>query len=334
MDLVLLDQTLAQLLYDPNGNTYTPALRARAEAAAIRSYSRFIAYKRRFGTGSLYSQGNIGDASILVVGGPFAQGAVVTIDPQTPWSETFTVNSVARATSDNAPFVGTPVLLNLSGSLVNFHPIPCNVTQATLGLTTAIGQDTYLMPFDFQQPDTETWDIATGNRRWIKRQETFYDGVYEQSQAIFGVDYGMSQNFTGAPGAGYGFLGVPLAGGVPGIGPLTSGPSDVMYTFIDGAPTQLIISPVPNAVVNLDFQYVADQAPGSVPDADLDAILDYAQGYCYQSWAGWLGGLLDFKEDYVSEQPSLNARELKLMATQCFKNFDIKTRQRPYATSG
>lgn len=336
MDLVLLDQTLAQVLNDPNGTTYTPALRARCEALAIRAYSRFIAYKRRYGTGSLYTQGNIGDVSILTIGGPFASGAVVTLDPLMPWAETFTVTSVSRASSENAPFVGTPVQLNLSGALVNFHPIPTFVTQSSLGLTTVPGQDTYILAYDFDQPEVETFDIATGNRRWIKRQETFYDAVFEQSQAIFGVDYGMSQNFTGAPGAGFGFLGAPLASGpsAPGIGTFGQSANDILYTFVPGSPPVLQIAPVPNAAVNLDFFYYCDQAPGTIPDSDLDAICDMAQSECYRMWGGYLGGLLSFTEDYVAERPDQNARELFKMADAKQKAFDTKVRQRPYATSG
>ena len=339
MDLQLLDATLAQMLNDPNGKTYPPSMRAMAEALAVRAYSRWIAYKRRFGTGALYIPGQIGQNNILTVGGPFIVGSIITLDALTPWSETFTVTNVQRADSDQAPFVGTPLSLTLSGNMVNYHPLPTTVTQVNFGLTTVIGQDTYVMPYDFLDPDTETWDMAIGSRRWIKRQETFYDGVYSQSQAIFGVDYGMAQNFTGSPGIGTGlfgggFLGITVPDGSPAIGPISGGSNETLYTFIQGDATILLVSPAPNRVVTYDFQYYAQQQPSTIPDADLDALADAAQGACYETWAAYLGGLIDFKEDYITEYPSQNTAQLKVMAQNKKNDFLSKVRNRPYATSG
>ena len=335
MDLTLLDQTLAIMLNDPDGKTYPATMRARAEALAVRTYSRFIAYKRRYGTGALYSQGNIGDTQILTVGGPFAPGAIVTLDPMMPWQETFTVTSVSRAVQTGAPFVGTPVALNLSAPLANFHPLPTVVTQASLGLAVVANQDTYVMPYDFLDPDTDTFDQATGARRWVKRQETFYDGVYLMSGPILGVDYGMAQNFTGAPGYGWGFAGVGTGTGTPAIGPFsTAVGGETQYIFIPGDATTMQIIPTPIQNTVLDFQYIALHQPSTIPDADLDALCDYAQALCYEFWSAYLGGLIDFKEDYITEYPSQNTAQLKVMAQNKKTDFDNKVRQRPYCVSG
>lgn len=334
MDLTELDQTLALVLNDPNGATYTPALRARAESLAIRAYSRFIAYKRRFGTGSLYSQGNIGDTSILSVGGPFSNGSVITLDAGLPWQETFTVTSIARATSNAAPFVGVPLQLNLNAPLANLHPTPTTITQVNLGLTTVVGYDTYFMPYDFVDPDIDTWDIATGARRWVKRQESFYDGVYSQSQDIMGVSYGMSQNFQGAPGFGGAFLGASTGTSTPAIGGLNLGSPGFDYTFIEGNPTVLIISPVPTYANTLDFMYISSQSPDTIPDSDLDAVCDMAQSECYRFLSGVMAGKISYMEGFISEHANLNARELNALADAKQASFDIKVRQRPYATSG
>ena len=332
MDSTRFDRTLAEQLGDSDGLVYGPTLRQTALAAAVRAYSRYRGFKRRYGTGHLYMGAPVGTDTIFAVGGPFAAGSTITLDYGASYSETVVILSVSMATPEDL-LVSAATKIKLTAVLTKQHNEGGFISQTTLGLTIAAGVDMYLLPPDFIEPDRDSWDMATGARRWVKRTESFYDGVYRQSELIGGVGYGQSTTFRPGTGLGGGFVGVPAnsAGTVSTAGSVGN---ETLFEFIDGYPPMLQISPVPQIAYSFDFRYIAQALPANIPDEAFDALIAQAHAVCLESRIAVLGQSGDAKEDDVSESPSATIKALRDAADAQRKVFYGYVAGIPLATSG
>jgi len=329
MDIARFDSMLALRLGDTGGSVYSANTRAAAMSEAVRAYSRFYPLVRRIGTGAAYANTAVGATTIYTVGGPFAIGDEIVIDPNTPWSETKTITNLTRpAPSDN--LVGSPLVLTVS-AMTYAHYAGAIVTKSTPVLNIVSGQDTYPMPYDFIEPDRLTFGLAVGSREWIKREESFYDGVFRMSERIGGVGFGLSQTFRGSVASTGGFVALPS--GVSGLVVPSGG--QTRYQFLNNYPIQMQVLPEPTASDTLDFNYNAEQIPETIPDSDLDALLSYAHYAALASRAASLGGTLgDWTEADVKSESSKNAQALMEMATKALMSFDRNIRRRPRFASG
>lgn len=331
MNFQRVDQMLAIGLNDTGAEFYSPQMRVVAISEACRAYSRYRSLLRRFGTGALYQDIQIGALTLYSVGFAFAVGTVITLDSGLPWSESFTIDAV-EPTGPNDLLIGSPLKLTLHAAATKKHIAGAFITQPTLGLAIVAGQDTYNLPADWISPDFDSWTRVTGQRRPGKERESFEDGIYQFSEAIGGVGFGLSQTFRGSSSFGGGFVGVQASGGNLNV-PTSQGCRT--YTFTDGTPPRLQITPAPTASAVYDFQYVAQRLPQDVPDHDVDALLNRAKASAYRQRAGlFAGGTPAFREADVAMNPGENAKALTDQAESCEKQWDIAIRQRPYITSG
>lgn len=333
MDVTTYLTQLNQQVKDPFGAPFSQDALKSFMALAVREYSRYRPLKRVFGTGGLSVFAKPTDVVIIAVGGPFLIGSTIVLDPFTPWQETAVILDVQRIDPSISPVpVGTPVTITLTTPLTITHYPGAIIANSPTGLAVSASTGTYMMPNDFMSEDRDSFDLATGARRSVKKEESFYDGVYRYSQAIQGIGPGLAQNFLGgSPNS---------AGSYPGVPALPSGNLNVgysscaQYTFSGGDQKFLMITPTPNKNFTLDFYYNALQQPETIPDSDMDALIDYGQGAGLMSNAGYYSGLLNFKEDDVAEDPHKTAAALVAAAQQCFGCFDTKIRKRPMAITG
>ena len=326
MDTTLYQSQLSQALFDPTNATYSTTLIQTCMVLAVRAYRRWRQCLRPFGSGVTYSSATNGNTYVQVVGGPWTVGQSVTIQDSFN-SETFTISSIIAGTA-LTNWMGTPLRLNLSGSLVNSYAAGVMVTSPTPGLSLISGTSFYNLPLDFVKFDQLTWDLANGTRASVRNYESFYDGAYTFSRMLSGIGWGQSQTFTGSWGAqGPSWVAGPSNGNVftpPG----SSTQNQTVYEIMPGNPPVLWINPAPGTSTLWQFNYYAAHQPETVPDVDFDAVLDAGRAVATQSIMQQYAGQLDASEKDVSEMPSHNTKALMDVAEQAMKQFDIKIRKR------
>ena len=337
MNTSRFDTDLKNALGDAAGVVYSSDQRTTAMYAAVREFSRYRPVKRQFGFGALYAAVTATATTITVIGGPFAVGDILTIDPFFS-SETRTVTAVAVA-SDSADGIGTELTLTLTSALSNAHAIGALVTKSVSGLAIVGGTARYALPFDFVGWDGETFDIATGRRGAVQKVESFNDQVNKYSELIGGVGPGASQGFSGAFG-GYPIPAVP--GGPSSISPGGSLGIQTVFNVTAGSPPYLTISPVPNQSQVLDpIFYFGQHTPASVPDAELHALICYAAYSAIMgrvAAAGYIPGMGSFvgkvKDDEQEFDSSSGAKALSDAAGVWLQRWERAVASRPFAVSG
>lgn len=342
MNTTRFDLELARLLGDASGALYSANLRTTAMYAAVREYSRYFPVKRQFGTGALYSAATTGDTTITVIGGPFAIGDTVKIDPFFGL-ETRTVTGVAVA-SDSAEGISTEVTLTLSSALLSNHALGVLVGKSTTGLALVSQTSQYALPFDFTKWDLASFDLATGQRSAVKKFEAFNDKVYRFSEAIGGVGLGASQGFSGPFGSG-GLIALPTGANsiivAAGLG------VESLFTVTAGVPPFLTITPVPVVTQTLDpIFYFGQHTPASVPDAEMQALECYAAYAAIMarlSAIGYVAGMANFggfagklkNDDMDVDFDAASGIKALLDASAAYlKRWERMIASRPYATSG
>ena len=338
MNVTTYQTMLSALLVDSNGNPLSPTQLNIITAKVVTEYSRWRGLLRTFGCGGLALNASPASQQITVVGGPYSSGQTIYLDAFTQFQETAVIDSIAQINPADEPIlVGTPMLLNLVAPTVNVHyaggiaaGVNPNNILGTGGLNIVAGQAQYAMPLDFLSPEDNSWNIATGQRSYLKQYQTFYDSIYEFSTLVQGVDLGQSQNFYG--GEYYGFPGVPAnpsgALNVPSAG------AGSAYIFTGSGQVILNCVPAPQSSRVLNFNYWALQQPETVPPSDMDALLDLGiyvgvqnNAMVYSALPDWR----DIRQDEVNSRAGANSMEL---ASAAKARFDTSIRLRPLAISG
>ena len=197
MNVTTYQSILSASLVDINGNALTTTVLNQIMAQAVTDYSRYRGLLRTYGIGGLAINANSGASSITVVGGPYFAGQTIYLDAFTQFQETKVISSITQINPASEPIlVGTPVVLNLSAPLTSVHyagglvaPLnPSNTLSNTGGLNILTGQQQYPMPLDFLSPEDNSWNIASGQRSYLKQYQTYYNSIYEFSSLISGVD--------------------------------------------------------------------------------------------------------------------------------------------------
>jgi hypothetical protein len=339
MNVKLYQNILSAQLVDTNGNPLSATQLNYIMAQTVREYSRWRGLLRTFGVGGLATTATSGSTSIIAVGGPYAAGSTIYLDAYTPWQETAVISSVTQVDPSTIElYVGTPVNINLTAPLANTHYAggllanvnPLNTVSPTGGLNLLPNVQQYLMPGDFLSPEDNSWNVATGQKSYLKQYQTYYDSVYEYSSLVSGVDLGQAQNFIGGPFATFpgvpaqsnGSLAVPFSGVSQG------------YIFTGSGQVVLNVIPTPTTNYTFNFNYWALQQPETVPDSDMDALIAYGMYVAVDNNAVILSvyqDLRDIRQDVKSSMAAANSREL---AQNYLKKFDTAIRLRPLATSG
>lgn len=339
MNVTTYQQMLSALLVDSNSNTLSPTFLNVITAKCVTEYSRWRGLLRTFGNGGLAIKANVGSTQLTVVGGPYSAGQTIYLDAFTPWQETANISSIAQIDPALEPIlVGTPMLLNLSAPTSNVHYAGGVVAQlnasnpalTTGGLNIVAGQQQYMMPLDFLSPEDNTWNIATGQRAYLKQYQTYYDSIYEFTSLTSGVDMGQAQNFIGGPYAI--FPGVPpQANGslfVPGIN------QNAAYVFTGSGQVILNVIPTPQTSYTLNFNYYALQQPETVPPSDMDALVDLGIYVGVQNNAVAFAAMQDLRDIRQDVKSSVAADNSRKIAEDAKSRFDTSIRLRPLAVSG
>lgn len=332
MNLVKFDNDLAGSLGDRESNFYSGADRLNASMQAAIEYSKYRPFRRRFGTGRLFTSMVIGDTSIIVVGGPFKQNDVLTLEPYNGNSEQLTVQSVIRG-GDSAIQLDAVTRVTFTAPCAFDHSIGALITPTSPGLTINPNQDWYELPPDWRRPDQATFDMAIGAKAAVKRGDSYYDAVYVFSNQLSGV------------GAGYQMLSGPMYRGLyPIAGDPFQNPNGMMgrtlvnqpttFRFEDGEPPLLNVTPVPASGKTLDFFYLGSHTFDTLPREDANAIMSYAKYVCHLARASRLGSRMNYSEDDTTENPSQNADSLQKLAEFEFQEFQRAIIDRPYVSSG
>jgi len=321
MDYTRLDQLLMSSLDDPTGSKFGDDARASAIALAIREYSRYVPVQRRIGAGILQDSLAPGDTSITVTGGPWSVGDLVKVGLGAS-QETLTLTAVEPDTSYPVP-LGAPTRITF-GAATKTNARGAYVTKPTVGLQILAGVDTYELPADFVSPDQESLDIAIGAKALVKKTSSYYDSSYTNAMRLVGPTPNASQNVRGAiPYPGY--WRNPNANILP---------SGVTFRFSLAGQPILQITPVPVADLTLDFYYNAQQTVETIPDADLDAIIDLCAAKALSQRAVTLGRQGSYKEGDESVDLAKAADALQEQAKMRQEKFDRYFRFRPYAVGG
>lgn len=282
MNATAFDAALAATLRDVGGATWTPTDRQTATRKAVMRYSQYRPALRRYGTGAVWTAVGSGGNTIDVVGGTWFNGDTILIDPLQAPEAPLTVEGVTAVSAD--PTTTSPVLqLTISGNLANAHGVNALVTHqppagyVTPGLLIVPGTDTYLLPGDFVRPEQESFDLAVGAKASVRRGNGFYDAAYDISNALSGTGWGSSSNFAGtyqAGGASNQQYFAALPGGTAIAGSQSS--SETVYRFLTNMPKMLVITPIPQTAMLLDYYYRGMHTTDSAPEEDSDAILAQA----------------------------------------------------------
>lgn len=128
------------------------------------------------------------------------------------------------------------------------------------------GTEAVPLPDDLIAVDPRSFQQALGIPGGYVPVRTGYGTIFQLSNDAAAPTVGMEADFRG-------YLG-PFGG--------TPCPPATTYTFLDGAPPQLIIRPAPAASGSYPIFYQADYAlptdadPGNLPDRDAGIVLDFA----------------------------------------------------------
>lgn len=332
MNVQLYLENLAVQLNDTSHTTFSTDALQTIMCLAVRAYNRFRPLLRPFGTGCLYVDAAATAAALQVVGGPFNIGDLVTVKSSFG-SEDVTISGIAAGTN-KANWMGVPVELTVTPALTGSYTAGSTVGPATPGLNLVGLQSLYPLPLDFINFDQTSWDLANGSRVYVKACESFYDGAYTYSSLLSGVGWGQAQTFnSGAFGPGPYLAGVPDGSGVLNV-PTGSAPTQMLIEVLTGNIPMLSITPPPGYTQTWQFAYYATNQPETVPDADLDAIIDAGRQIATQMILQTRAGQLDLKDVDQEINASEGANNLIKVAEECLKQFDLKIRKRPYMLMG
>ena len=332
MNVTTYLKLLSQQLCDIDGNALTTDVLTQYMAQAVTEYSRWRGLKRTSGVGGLAITAQPASTTLTVVGGPYKNGSTIILDAYTPFAETVTINTVTQIDPSLEPlYVGTPVQLNLTGATASVHYAGGLVANVVTGLSVIVGQSQYPMPLDFLSPENDSWNIATGQRAYLKQYQTYYDSIYEYSTLQQGIDLGQAQNFIGGSFAG--FPGVPSqANG--SLAPLPTFGASQGYVFTGSGQVILNILPTPQSPGVLNFNYWALQQPETVPPSDMDALLAYGVYLGVANNAVLRSVYPDLRDVRQDEKFSAAAANCRELAQNYLNKFDTAIRLRPLAISG
>lgn len=327
---------LGSRLFTQTGASLTQTQLTYLMADAVRAYSRFRKAKRRFGEGILAidAPNPASPQTVTVAGGYFSPGQTLLFDAFTPFQESATVESIARIAPDQQQLlVGTGYTLTVTG-LTKPHYAGELISSPTVGLNVTQGEAQYSMPFDWIKAEENTFQVAIGQKQVGKKVESFYDDAYYYSQLLSGVGYGQAQTFSsqGLYQVGGAFVGIPNAPNAFVV-PFQGGCA-TQYQFSDGEPVVLTIDPVPAANATLQFYYWALQQPQTVPDAQMDALLDYGMYIGLTAAASGWGSLPESHDIDQGISTSASASALAKLAAQSLASFKEKIVQRPFFILG
>ncbi|WP_144240927.1 hypothetical protein [Fimbriimonas ginsengisoli] len=321
MDIARFDLELKSALGDVDGALYDATARTAAMWRAVREYSRYHPVQRQYGTGAVALEAAPGSNTISLVGGPVRPGDVIQLDPFFS-PETVTVQSIALPAGTDGS--ASTVTATLTAPTAVKHLAGVSFARSTTGLAIAIGTGAYALPLDFQQPNQESFDLAVGDRAQVSRTNAYYDAVYGVTMAQSGVGFGYRQGF----GTGYLNYGRnPNGGG-------QSSSSQTIYRFVPGVPPVLTVTPTPAAARTLDFYYLGQHVPATVPDSEIDALLVFASYAAMTARAASSSAMLPFKQAGVEEEWDKVAKALNETAAMALQDWERRIAGRPYATSG
>lgn len=322
-----MDKALRGALGDDAGERHTQASRDDAWQAALSEYTRYRPLHRRFGEGTLTEDVAAGQQTLHVVGGVWAAGDTVTLDPFLS-TETATIQSLGRPASGTPGYSTTVIVLTLSAPTTYAHYAGDVVQPSTWGLKLSAGVDTYRLPWDWMEPEWTSLNMAMGQRATIRKQPAYYDALYTITEMLSQVGPG-GRRTMGYPG-GSPWITLPLSPSGEVIPP--SGNGEIVLRFSVSRPPTLTISPTPGSERYLDFWYSAMHSPASVPSADERACVCYAAYCCMRSKAAQFGAELDWEEGGISENPSKSAAGKS--SNPFLDEWNRLIAHRPYAVTG
>lgn len=324
-----------------NGNVVISA--NGLSAALIRACSAYSAYRpvvRRIGSAQVVSTTSSAPTSVIVVGGLFVAGQVVTVDFCGFNEQTATVFSLApfAAQAGNAAegIAAQLATLTFSAPLTGIIyegavVMPTANSLGQQGLMLVGGRSSYRLPADFTRHEAASFDAAIGIQTSTDRGQGFYD-VYPITNQYSGQGYGQRMNYN-APGSGY----YPIVGnpydnpnGAPGQ--LSGVPGSYRFYITANPYVTMIPAPVVNGF--LDFDYYGMHVPASIPANDIDAIVAYGAFVVLNEVASdsnFQGGASVFG---ISERGDRSAAEYQKMANDQLKIFDERIRFRAILVSG
>jgi hypothetical protein len=320
MDTNRFDEDLGSALKDPAGQVWTSGERTSAMLRAVREYSRYVPALRRMGEAVLCRALEAGATQAKLLGGPLAVGQSLTIDALGR-AETRTILDVAPVPLGGED--GPAVLVTLSSALAFGHSTGVHCVRDPLGLALEVDANAYALPCDMVRPEQESFDLAVGARGSVRKGSGFYDAVYTNSARYSGAGSGYRQNYGG---------GWHSRIGPGGVIPQPLG--ETVYRFhLDGIP-RLSVVPTPTAARTLDFFYYGQHLPETVPDHESETLLLYALYSALSAKAAERARALSGSEKDSVRSPHLNAKTLQDLAESALKQWDLRIRHRPYATTG
>lgn len=293
-----MDKAIRAALGDDAGERHTQATRDDAIQSALAEYTHWRSLTRRFGEGTISEDVAAGQSTIHVIGGVWAAGDTMTIDPFLA-TETATVLSLARPGATPG-YSSAAIAVTLTAPLAYAHYAGDLVQPATWGLTTVAGQDTYRLPWDWIEPEWTSLNLALGQRATVRKAPAYYDALFIITEMLSQVGPG-GRRTMGYP-SGSPWISLPLSAGGEVIPP--SGTAELILRFSVSRPPMLTIIPAPTTVKTIDFWYQAMHSPASIPSADERACVCYACYCCMRSKAAQFGAELDWTEGGITESPS------------------------------
>lgn len=332
MDTSLYQSNLALALNDTAHATWSTSALQTIMCLSVRAYNRYRPLLRSYGTGQLYAAADALATEIKVVGGPFWVGQTLTVQSSYA-SQEFTVTDIA-AGSQTSNWMGFPTALTVAEAVqTGGFAAGSLIGPSSPGLPLVAGQSNYMLPLDFVKFDQTSWDLANGSRGQLKAVESFYDGAYAYSQLLSQVGYGQAQTFnSGNFGPGPYLVGVPDATGALSVPVM--GSSQVLIEVLTGNIPMLRFTPAPTFDQTWVFAYYATNQPESVPDADMDALVDAGRQVATQMTLQSLSGLPDLRDvdqEYIYSEA---ANVLVKVAEEAINQFDIKIRKAPFMRMG
>lgn len=270
----------------------------------------------------------------------------------TPWQETATVASIAPWTEAGLGG-GQPMKVNLTGALANQHPAGDSVYYVNTnaqsgyagipvynGLNLIAGQPDYPLPYDFLDPEQQSFDVAIGAQWVYRKQDSFYDGPYRKTAALSGVGPGQAMIFGGYGTYGVNGWGWPTGqqvgggSGLTGIGGGAGNGPEQEYSITGGNQQILTLTPYPIQAGPIFFNYFAQQQLETIPDSDLEALCQYAQFSLLSTLASKIAQGIDYKDGDVTEDRSRNVKVLTDKAGAAKDRFDETIMDNPRVSTG
>ena len=298
---------------------------------AVREYSRWRPIRRQIGTGILTADVLAGATSLVIIGGPWAVGDVLTLDQFNLHEETVTVTAV-QVTSDSSDGVGVYTTVTVTPTAYA-HAAAAFVIRSVTGITMVANMMQYALPYDFISLDLESMDLSTGTRSAVQKYERFNDAVRVFSDMIGGVGYGMSQTFSGT-----GYIGsfMAFASG-PGVSiePGNGTAYQMYYELTPGTPPYITFNPQLSEGTILDpLYYQGQHIPVTVPDYDMDALVSFCVWQAIRARITGLQLVGQVQDGRRSMNTSYGVKELNATAKAAQDDWEDRIVNRPFATSG